>query len=443
MACVGFPTFALKTTKNYVFVAGGGGNKDYGKQNGIVVFKKENISKRPEDFEDFFKTDDFILHLQVYTSCEEEQNGQAERLLVRERPAVAEKFDTSDSEDACIEELSSMSEEKGAAVGDGAEDGTKSKKEEIDEERGGDDTEREENQSRTDGNVKTKKNGDAKNKEDTLTSLQKNPIFVAGVGDKSFYLLRFDGKFKLCCASAVKIKQAYLNEHLILLKNSTIAGFYNIIHQDEPALNFGIRKLDENAGMAEEYVYKLYRKKKEVVALNDHCTRDIPEDWFKFFICGDSIHKIINEDGKNTFVFHNQKYEIEGKISDFIVQKGRIIFFANREKEGYLYFIDQSSKKYELPKITAIAQFNNTTCVATAQGDVVIYVDGVYSQKHRVATIPISGLGLDNSTIYFCILTGEVECRKYSTPASLIFKLVSVLVLVVAIIIAVVFRYKR
>ncbi|ELA41991.1 uncharacterized protein VICG_01008 [Vittaforma corneae ATCC 50505] len=443
MTCVDFPTFTLKTTKNYVFVAGGGGNKDYGKQNGVVAFRKENISKELGDFEDFFQTDDFILHLQVYTSCEEEQDGQMERLLIRERPAIAEEFDPSDSEDACAEELSTTSEEKGA-MEDGNKNDIQSVNEEAENEnivsKNGDD-----NKSKTGGDGSENKNeGDTRTKKEVLSSLQKNPIFVAGIGDKNFYLLRFDGKFSLCCVSNNKIRQAHLSEHLILLKNNIIAGFHNIIHQNKPTLNFKIKKFHEDTeNLAEEYVYKLYKKKDEVVALNDHCTQDIPEDWFKFFIFGNSIHKVINENDKNTFVFHNQKYEIEGKLSNFIVQKSRIIFFANREKEGHLYFIDQSSKRYELPKITAIAQFNDTTCVATAQGDVIIYVDGVYSQKHSVATIPISGVGLDDSKIYFCILTGEIGCKKYSTSTHLVLKTASILVLVIAIIIAVIFKYKR
>ncbi len=53
--------FDLKTTPEHIIVGGGGGNTIYGKENGIIVIEKRNKNKQY-----YYKTEDFILSLNVY-----------------------------------------------------------------------------------------------------------------------------------------------------------------------------------------------------------------------------------------------------------------------------------------------------------------------------------------------------------------------------------------
>lgn len=408
MKNLNFPVFALKTTKNYVFVAGGGGNRDYGKENGIVAFKKSDLNEEDKEYEDIYKTNDIIVHLQVYTPIENEQNYALQKLVIKERPAIAEKLD-SESEDT----------NKGISSEESLNEAVKGS-EKL-------------NDMKNDKPINSDK--PAEDKENNASV-----IYLAAIGNNNFYFLQFNGKFKLICQINAKIQQVYLNEHLIVLKNSAIAGFYNVINQKNINFNFKPKKFNEN--LTEEYIYKLFKKDNSIITLNDNCTQDILEDWFKFFVIGDSIHKIVQEDDKNVFVFHNKKYEIPGRISNIINTDHSIIFYTNKESSSCLYFLNNIKKMYDLPKITAIAQFKNNTCVSTSQGDIIVYIDGVYSQKYNVASSPITGLDLDDSKIYFSILTGEIHTKKYSKPSGMKGTIIGVIVLIIAIILGLLLKNK-
>jgi len=418
-----FPTFTLETTKNYVFVAGGGGSEDYGKENGILAFRKSKVGKAEEKPKDFFKTSDIILQLRVFTESSNELCSQVEELAIKERPAIAEKLEMSDSEDDFTNQLKTKgskaslceTEESIAEEAQESEESTRNRKE---------------SRAKTGGSEQEK------------AVSRDSPIFIVAVGDKKLYVLTFDGKFTVRCISSTKVKQAYLNRHLILLRNSTISGFYDFTAQSKPDLDFKIKKIHENPeGLTEEYVYKLYKKKNEIVALTEYCTEDVPEDWSRFFIFGGSIHKIITEKGKNAFVFQNRKYEIEGRISDVLVSKEKLIFFSNVDAKSQLYFLNHTCKTYDLPNLTAITQFDKTTAVATSAGDVLIYVDGFYIKKYIVSTVPISGLSLDCSKLFYCTITGDIGSIPYSTRNYLLLKLTAFIAVAFAIILAVVLRY--
>ena len=56
----GIPIFNLKCCDEFIFACGGGGNKDYGKSNGIYVASIKN-----KDFHKFYETVDTIHEVEV------------------------------------------------------------------------------------------------------------------------------------------------------------------------------------------------------------------------------------------------------------------------------------------------------------------------------------------------------------------------------------------
>ncbi|EQB61256.1 hypothetical protein NAPIS_ORF01170 [Vairimorpha apis BRL 01] len=55
-----FPVFSLKTYKNYIIYAGGGGNKDFGKQNGIGILDETTCIDIA-----YYETQDLILEVTI------------------------------------------------------------------------------------------------------------------------------------------------------------------------------------------------------------------------------------------------------------------------------------------------------------------------------------------------------------------------------------------
>lgn len=118
MKNVNFPTLAFKSSKNYIFAAGGGGDKDYGKENGIMAFRMSDVLKDGDDYEDVFKSVEIIHEPNVRSPNVEEQNHVIDKLVIKERPAIAEMLDTLDGEDTIEEVFESDTNEKVSAEGD-------------------------------------------------------------------------------------------------------------------------------------------------------------------------------------------------------------------------------------------------------------------------------------------------------------------------------------
>lgn len=383
MLSVGFPVFDLKSTNEYLFIAGGGGSKEYGKENGVMAIRKSSFIKQAEKAEFFYKTSDLIIYIQIFSERKEEITSLFPEIELDEAPEMADGFGSTETETYIPYEQEASSSEEIIS------------------------------------NTKIKNQENLSQLKPEKKFPERKPstsIFILAIGDDNLYILKFSTTFSLHCKIEKRIKFAFLNKHLFLMKNDKINGFYDVINNPS-TVRFKISKISENTtDPTEEYVYKLYKRKREVIALNENCTRDIPKDWDGFFIVGNKIHKILKQDQMNVFVFKNQQYKIAGKISRIIVQKDALIFYSNTEKDGNLYFVGKEEKVYKLPKITAITVWNGFTAVATIQGNVIIYQDGSYSQRTKVSDLPITGVAMDRNKIYFSQLDGEVKwIRRVST----------------------------
>lgn len=409
MINVGFPVFDLKSSNEYLFIAGGGGSKEYGKENGIMVIRKSSFMKDTNKPDYFYKTSDLIIYLQIFSERKEEINNLFSEIELDNAPQMADGFESTEIETHIPFETEVSSSE-----------------EVINEKIKNKD---EPNQSKLEKKIPDRK--------------PSNSIFILAIGDYNFYILKLSTTLSLHCKIEKRIKFAFLNKHLFLLKTDKIKGFYDIVNNPS-SIRFKTEKIGMNTTEpTEEYVYKLYKRKREVIALNENCTRDIPRDWESFFVVGNKIHKILKQQDVNIFVFRNQKYKIAGKISRVTVHKEGIIFYSNTAKEGNLYFIGNEEKVYKLPRITAISIWNDYTAVATVEGNLVIYLDGFYFQKSRVSNLPITGITIDKSRIYYSQLDGEVKCIRNISNLERILKYTSIIVILIAIFAYLIFKGKN
>lgn len=73
MANAEIPLFDLKAAGSYIFCAGGGGSKEYGRENGIVVAKKVPGSRKMSQIVCSYKTKDIITSIQAYVPSEDNE----------------------------------------------------------------------------------------------------------------------------------------------------------------------------------------------------------------------------------------------------------------------------------------------------------------------------------------------------------------------------------
>lgn len=409
MKDIGFPLFDLKSTNSYLFAAGGGGSKDYGKDNGVIALRKNRINKEPFIL---YKTVDFITQIETYTENEEEKTQEMRRLALKEAPKIGDTFESIDLDEESEEDSKPIETSKS----------TDSLKKSIETNKSTESLKK---------SIETSKN---------IDTIKTTPIFIAAIGEENFYLLKFDGSFNLVSKINKKINQAYLCNHLVILKGFTIHGFNDVISCKSSLEIKHTKMIESSENVPEEYVYKLYKKGKSVVALNELCTTDILENWVGFFIYEDKIHKILTVGDKNEFVFRNKKHQIEGRMSKVIVSDDTLVFYANK-KTGYLYFIHDDVKVWELPKITAIAHFKNFTAVSTCERTLMTYLNGLFFKKYDIHS-PISGITIDKNRIYFSLITGYLDYVGYNTKFTFLLKAISFVILLFTIMLAVIKTFK-
>lgn len=390
MANAEIPLFDMKIAGPYIFCAGGGGSKEYGKENGIAVARKEAVSRGMGRIDCFYKTKDLISSIQVYTPAE---NHNIDPSLYQEFP-----------ED-----------------GDGTYDSTDST--------GGLDTAEQDTEARQeDGKAKGDSSGTEKRSSD-------QEAFIAAIGDEFFYFLRFEGVFTLLSKMEKRVRMSALGRHLFLLCNHEIYGFYDAV-SNPSCIRIGLRTIKETDASTEEYLYRLVRSRSSIVPKNESGTSDIAGDWESFFTHKGSIHKVILSKGKNVFVFKNEKYEIEGRMSRVVPHNDTLAFYSNTAEGGTLYFINSSKKVYKLPKITAFGVYRESVVVATCKGDAVVYSNGKYVSKVHTSSVPVTGVSMDDERVYFSVLTGEIESTRYKRHHTLTVVLIAALALALGLLIA-------
>lgn len=249
--------------------------------------------------------------------------------------------------------------------------------------------------------------GEASNTE---TPGKDEAILIAATGEEHFYLLRFDGEFTLVSKTRVSVQRAYLKRHLLVLSGNTVHGFYDVAALPG-TLSFPA-KTASPADAHEEYFYKLFKKNDRLVPRREGGTADIPADWDQFFVNHGRIHKVVYQNGESTLVFRNKKHTFEGRIANVGVSNDVLVFYVIRDAFAFLHFVTDTVKIFRLPRITCMAISHTATIVSTSEGDAIVYVNGEFYGKRHLAFVPITGISIDGTTIFYSLLTGGVFCTR-------------------------------
>lgn len=399
------PLFDLAMTPSYLVVAGGGGNEAYGKVNGITVIAKSDAASDKKG--DFYKTEDLIKGLLVYIKDAECTNFGVDENSYEEA-MLGEKY----SMNAKVENMNvgAWNGAKGrngaqnagsAAASDKPADGIKVEGENIKIKN------TEEALDKRDAKVKGSVHSIYKEAVRNTLGGRREAFYIAAIGDKNFYILKYADGFELLKRAECQAKQAFFTRHLLILHNHTIYGFYNVLASHVPLRLWPKQMhLDDTN---EEYFYKLFRKNNLVIYKRECGSADIPDDWDNFFVWESRIYKVIYQDGLSTFVFNNKKYSYEGRIPRIVFTGSMLIFYVLQEKSSLLYFIIKDVEKvFLLPKITCMFVSGGDTIVATCTGEAIVYVNGEFYSKTQVTSLPITGIALENRTAFCSTIDGMV-----------------------------------
>lgn len=366
--------FDLVETTTHLVAAGGGGDPEYGKANGIIVILKPSKEDCKDDelSGSFFGTDDIIRHIATYeegTDCLEFQTDED-----------IEEASTSSSAAPC------ESEDYAATLAGSTESGS------------------------------------GRNK----------PVrfFIAAAGLSFFYLLEFNGEFRLLRKLSGEIGPFYFTRHLIFLKSGNFNGFYDVIGQPE---NIHIKETQPSADINEEFFYSGFRKGNEIICRCESGTSNIPNNWSNFFVRDRFVHKVLHNSGESSFVFNNIKYSYEGEIPRIEYNNGMVIFYVLQENGSLLVFLKDKEVVYKLPRITCMRVKGKDTAIATVTGDVILYRDDVFISKTFISPIPISGICLDKSLLYYSTITGHIGLRTIRAKNRTLWLLAALLIVVIAV----------
>lgn len=468
MIDAGIPIFDLKSTKEYIFVAGGGASKEPGKGNGIVAIRKPGSGKSKGKLviADTFVTDEPITDIHAYEEEEriyyKEYKGRKESGI---NGIVLPDGDSQSTElsDGMIEDDKLMLDNNKIEVKNSDNirlDNNKigndkvelnNDKVELDNDNkigngkvdvdntgiGNDKVELDNNKIEVGDKESDEldENSKVNNEESKNNPSKETASYILAISENIFYFFKFDGTFHLLAKLMNPVRMAYFNTNLFLLSNSEIYGFGNPIEQPK-SIKIDLRPIPTAEQATEEYLYKILSKGKKLIFENEFGTEDIARDWNGFFIYNSNIHKVLLENKKNVFVYKNQKYVIDGTISQIFCVDDTLVFYSNLAKEGHLYFVGTVQKSFILPKISCLCLKNDRVAVATCMGDAVIYCKGEFQAKVHLSDETITGIALDGPLIYFSKLTGEVGFRRIKKSKLPLFIIITVVVLIVALVIS-------
>lgn len=360
------PLYDLATTPSYVVAAGGGGDPVYGKPNGIAVIERGQLDEEPAQI---FSTEDFIKDIKVYVE-----------------DTAYEDFEM---EDYSCEESENLDEEKTEALEKAERSGEKEGREEKSEE---------------------SPTATTETKPAEAPRKRKEIFYMACAGEQYFYLIKYDGGFELLAKEKGEVDQVYFNRHLLLLTKNTILGFYDVVNTyKELSLARAKRVLSDTQ---EEYFYKLFRRGSNLIYKREGGSSDIPQNWDNFFVYKGSIHKVVFSEGTSTFVFQNQKYSYEGKISRIYVVKEMLVFFINLKSNAQLRFLSTRETLYQLPKITCMHISGDAVVVVTSRGDAIVYINGKYHNKTFLAYLPVTGISMVGKYAFYSVIDGGIGYAK-------------------------------
>ncbi|KAF7683964.1 hypothetical protein TCON_0833 [Astathelohania contejeani] len=364
-----FPIFTIAVKGDRVIAAGGGGDPDFGKRNGVLILDLTTYNDLG-----YYETPDLISDIYVY--------------------------ETDDVDSESLEEADSKEME---------EDGIKNKSsnQEI--------TAFKEISNRKKYQPKKRKYQNQEKNKDKPNS----QLYVSAISNDYLYLLRINNdKFTLLQKIKKKVSFQMFTSKFFFISNQQLYGF-DRIHKT-PELLDTITELDPKDDQQtdthqEEYFYTLYKNEGLIIPQREEGTRDIFNNWESFFIISNRIHKVVFEYGLYTFVFNNKKYqysEVPRSIR-FNPFNQTIVFFLKGYEQS-LHIITWLGEEYihKIPMITCLNTEGEVTVVGTGEGKVYIYKEPCYGSAMTVADVPITGVALYKGYVYFTSFNGLIDRKK-------------------------------
>lgn len=391
-----FPIFTLKVKNNLVIAGGGGGDKKFGKANGVIVL--DRVSMRDMGY---YETSDIVVDICVYDPVEDVEEIDSDDMSWDE-------YDSETSDRQC---------EEGCAEGEGGSDGT--------------------------GDV------DAGSGEAAETSGGETGqrLYLACSGEEYFYLLRYEcTRLVLMKKIEKRIDSQVFAKDLYVISDRTLFGFHNVIETPDTLddiLRPERRRRKINSTLLgdeshEEYIYRLSKKKNRIVFKREEGRSDILNNWENFFLTPGMVHKVVLEDGKSTFVYNSKKYSHNRKVGRIVCKGGALVYYL-KGRDSAIYFQTEYEKSYSIPKITTMSWDGEYVTVGTGDGYVYLFHENMLRRRRRVCNVPVTGVGFAEGYVYFSTVGGLIDRRDILGGSWTPYVMLALIVLVAAILAAVFF----
>nr|AGE96318.1 hypothetical protein ECU09_1720 [Encephalitozoon cuniculi] len=392
---VSFPVFTLQAKAGFVIVGGGGGEKEFGKTNGIKVLDALCSKELAH-----YSTDDIIVDIGVFSSEDE-------------FPQVGEDDMSWDEYD----------EENPDSLHGGS--------------------------TSADGPHHKDSSSNDKNAKDVAETKDRHPtLYLAASGERSFYLLRLcDNDLALIKKVDKKVSSQLFVKDLYAVSDKKLYGFHDVVSSPnslDDLLKPERRRKKANGSLLsdesyEEYTYRPFRKDRRIVFKREEGRSDIVGNWERFFVTTGLVHKVVHEGERYNFVYNSKKYSYEKEIGGIVYTNGMLVYYL-KGKDSVLYFQGEHERVYNIPKITAMSCEGRYTVVGTASGHAYLFDKCALSGKRKVYDVPITAVGFMNGQVYFSSLDGFVGVQRVSRGYIAPCLVLSIIIFILAVLISAISR---
>lgn len=378
-----FPIFTLKVKSGLVILGGGGGDKKFGKMNGVIILD----STTTKDI-GYYETDDIIMDICVYDPVEDVGEIEEDDM----------SWDEYDEDNGT--EPHATKADANSGIG------------------------------RTEKDSKHSRCSDAE-----------KVLYLSCSGESFFYMLKFeDRKLVLMKRIERRVSSQMFLKDLYLITDGALLGFYDVtrapdvlddlLKPEKKRRKINSSLLDDESH--EEYTYRLFRKGRRIVFKREEGRSDILNNWKRFFIVSGMVHKVVVEEERHTFVHNSRKYSYNKEIGEIVYGNGMLVYYL-KGRDSVLYFQNENERMYNISKITAMAWGDGHATIGTGDGYVYLFDGSALVGRKKVSEVPITGVGFMGGHVYFSSLDGLVDRRSICGRHRLLYVLVAISMLVAAI----------
>ncbi|KAG0441375.1 hypothetical protein DMUE_1093 [Dictyocoela muelleri] len=316
-----FPIFSIKTINSKIIAAGGGGDIQFGKKNGVILMNK-NLKMI-----DFLQTDDFITQIEI-------KNHYCRELNELNKKLDDENFENENLKNLKNENLKNFKNE--------------------------------ENEENKNFKNEENKNEEIKLKEPyhtlpltTKINDIKDPLF-AMIGTDNLYLVTLkNDKLNLIFRKKIVIENIFLGDYLIFISKNRFYGFTDLNINEQSKNQSDDHSADQYKSKNEfKFSYTLAKSNNKIVLSENKNSSE--EGWINFFIRGNRIFKVYKtkdfdqareEEGPEMFIYKGKK--VYGEFGKIVFNK-KLIYF---DKFNSTLHVDEDV--FFVPKISSIAVKDN------------------------------------------------------------------------------------